>query len=62
MLTETDARGSTTTYVYNELDQRIEVQYADGTSTKSGFDKRGLEVTQTDQNNLTTTFGYVAFD
>ena len=58
MLTQTDARGNTTTHVYNAIDQRIEIQYADGTTTKTAFDKRGLAITQTDQNNRTTNFAF----
>ncbi len=55
---ETDALGHTTTYVLNELDQRIEVQYHNGTSMQERFDFMGTRTRSIDQENRSTAFSY----
>ncbi len=55
---ETDALGHTTTYILNELDQRIEVQYHNGTSTRDRFDFTGTRTHSIDQEGRSTVFTY----
>ncbi|MFL0800735.1 MAG: tandem-95 repeat protein [Agarilytica sp.] len=56
--TETDALNRTTTYILNELDQRIEVQYHNGSSMEERFDFMGTRTQSIDQESRTTAFGY----
>lgn len=55
---ETDARGHTTTYSINELDQRIETLFHDGTLVRQRYDAMGARTKSIDQNAITTVFRY----
>ena len=56
--TETDALNRTTTYVLNELDQRIEVQYHNASRMAERFDFMGTRTRSIDQENRATVFDY----
>ena len=55
---ETDALDHTTTYVLNELDQRIETQFHNGTAVQSQYDSMGTRIRSFDQNNRATRFDH----
>ncbi|MCG8317644.1 MAG: putative Ig domain-containing protein, partial [Pseudomonadales bacterium] len=56
--TETDALTQTTTYLINELDQRIETQFHNGTSIEQRYDAMGARTRQIDQNGIVTDYRY----
>ncbi|MCG8672358.1 MAG: hypothetical protein MI867_23330, partial [Pseudomonadales bacterium] len=56
--TETDANNNTTTYVINEFDQRIETQFANGTTMGQRFDPMGARVRMIDQETVGTDYRY----
>ncbi len=56
--TETDANGHTITYILNELDQRIEVQYHNSTTMQERFDFMGTRTASIDQETRRTAFAY----
>ncbi len=58
LFTETDANNHTTTYILNELDQRVETQFHNGTSTQEVFDFMGTRIRSIDQEDSSTRFGY----
>ncbi|MFL0809341.1 MAG: tandem-95 repeat protein [Agarilytica sp.] len=55
---ETDANGRTTTYLLNELDQRIEVQYHNATTMQERFDFMGTRTHSIDQESRSTHYAY----
>ena len=55
---ETDALGRTTNYELNELDQRIETQFDNTTSTRSEYDAMGTRIRSIDQNDRATRYYY----
>ncbi len=55
---ETDALLHTTNYVLNELDQRIETQYHDSTTTKQRYDAMGARIRSIDQRGIATDYRY----
>ena len=61
-LTRTDALGRTIEFVYDELGQRIETLYSDGTRTRTTYDDAGNVIAETDQLGRTTAFEYDALD
>ncbi len=56
--TETDALNHTTTYILNDLDQRVEVQYHNGSSMEEKYDFMGARVETVDQEERAVLFGY----
>ncbi|MEW8150669.1 MAG: polymorphic toxin-type HINT domain-containing protein [Candidatus Thiodiazotropha endolucinida] len=56
--TETDANQRTTTYVLNELDQRIRTEYPNTTTSEQRFDAMGARIGMIDQNAIATSYGY----
>ncbi|MEW8622631.1 MAG: putative Ig domain-containing protein, partial [Candidatus Thiodiazotropha endolucinida] len=56
--TETDANQRTTTYVLNELDQRIRTEYPNNTSSEQRFDAMGARIGMIDQNAIAASYGY----
>jgi RHS repeat-associated protein len=56
--TFTDARGHTTTTVFDSLNRSVEVDYCDGTKTQTGYDATGRRVAETNQDTIVTRFGY----
>ena len=56
LLSETDALNHTTTYILNELDQRVETQYHNGTRMQAQFDEMGTRIRAFDQNDRATRF------
>lgn len=58
---ETDARGHVTSYVLNELDQRITSNYQNGTSIGERFDFMGTRIRSVDQESLGTNFFHDKF-
>ena len=56
--TETDALLHTTTYVINELDQRIQTQFHNGTHIKHRYDPMGARTKVIDQRNVLTDYRY----
>jgi len=58
--TETDALTHTTTYVLNELDQRIRTEFDNGTASEQRFDSMGARTRSIDPNLIATDYGYDA--
>ena len=56
--TETDANLHTTTYGINELDQRIETRFHNGTTIQQRYDAMGARVRQTDQRGVAKDYRY----
>ncbi len=56
--TETDALSHTTTYVLNELDQRIQTTYHNTSSTQARYDALGARTAMIDQEAIRTDYGY----
>ena len=59
VLSDTDAKGNTHTYVYDAVGNQVQASLSDGRVLTRGFDGRGLPVTQTDSDG-TTGFAYDA--
>lgn len=58
LFTETDANQHTTTYVLNELDQRIATQFHNATTVEARYDALGARTAMIDQEGIRTDFGY----
>ena len=54
----TNARGFTTTYVYDDLNRRTQMQDALGNLTRYGYDAVGNQTVITDANTIITIFDY----
>ena len=54
----TNAALAVTTNVFDCLNRVIEMDYADGTKSMSGFDEVGRRIAQTNQDGIVTRFGY----
>jgi len=58
LLRFTDALGRSTTNVYDELNQIIEVRHADGTKRFNVYDPDGFLVVETNEESVVTFYGY----
>jgi len=53
-----DGLGHSTTNVFDPLNRVVEMDYADGTKTFTGYDAAGRRVAETNQDTVVTRFGY----
>lgn len=57
-VTFTNALGVVTTNVFDALNRRVQVWFADGTKAFAGFDAAGRRVAETNQDGIITLFGF----
>gem|GEM_PF-2869729 len=58
LMTQTDRKGYTTTYTYDDIDRLIHLTFADGSALKYGYDVQGRATSFTDQLGNVTTQTY----
>ncbi|MCW5844574.1 MAG: right-handed parallel beta-helix repeat-containing protein, partial [Caldilinea sp.] len=62
LATITDANGNTTTYGYDDANQRVQTRYADGSTVGFTYHPDGQLATRTDQAGVVTVFSYDGFN
>ena len=62
LIGQTDDNSNTTTYVFDPLNRKVAIQYADGTVHNSNYDVHNNYVSGTDANGSLVTAGYDLLD